>query len=208
MDSIDQSVACRGENLKVRTTFTKPVASDACTQNPFLDPRMRTAPERTPQTDTSASSSVQSSFIDDKVSDKFMDQSSHGSRSFVQHDQMTFCENSVEKNAASDVQVLLSEKVDTQKLGENLLHETIKLTEITTGKNPLADKTLEGTLTLPTTSNTHFHLDEDSSDEMPGFNFTLFNPISSFLFPYLHLSLFLLYALNWIWVGVSPKEFW
>lgn len=152
MDSIDQSVACRGENLKVRTTFTKPVASDACTQNPLLDTRSRTASvhtvrasERTPQTDTSASSSVQSSFIDDKVSDKFMDQSSHGSRSFVQHDQMTFCENSVEKNAASDVQVLLSEKVDSQKLGETLLHETMKLTEITTSKNPMADKNLEGT---------------------------------------------------------------
>ncbi|KAH1071525.1 hypothetical protein GYH30_008183 [Glycine max] len=186
INSIDPSMVCRGENLKVGTTFTKPVASDACTQNPLLDTRSRTASvhtvrasERTPQTDTSASSSVQSSFIDDKVSDKFMDQSSHGSRSFVQHDQMTFCENSVEKNAASDVQVLLSEKVDTQKLGENLLHETIKLTEITTGKNPLADKTLEGTLTLPTTSNTHFHLDEDSSDEMPGDVLDDFLPISA-----------------------------
>ncbi|KAG5044295.1 hypothetical protein JHK87_008210 [Glycine soja] len=162
INSIDPSMVCRGENLKVGTTFTKPVASDACTQNPLLDTRSRTASvhtvrasERTPQTDTSASSSVQSSFIDDKVSDKFMDQSSHGSRSFVQHDQMTFCENSVEKNAASDVQVLLSEK------------------------NPLADKTLEGTLTLPTTSNTHFHLDEDSSDEMPGDVLDDFLPISA-----------------------------
>ncbi|TKY61502.1 DNA polymerase zeta catalytic subunit [Spatholobus suberectus] len=199
IDSIDQSVACRGENLKVGTAFTKPVASDAYTQNSFLDTQLRTAavhtvraPERSLQTDSSASSSVQSLFIDDKVSSKYncMDQSSRGSISFVQHDQMKFCETSVEKSAANDVQVLLSEKVDNQKLGENLLHETIgseptdlkgnhmKLTEVTTGKNPLADKSLESTLSLPTTSNTHLHLDEDSYDEMPGDDLDVLLPIS------------------------------
>ncbi|KAK7409774.1 hypothetical protein VNO78_00079 [Psophocarpus tetragonolobus] len=86
IDSIDQSVACRGENLKVVTTFTKPTASDACTQNPFTDTRFRTVAvntvrvsERSSQIDSSASSSVQSSFMDDKVSSKynFMDQNSH-----------------------------------------------------------------------------------------------------------------------------------
>ncbi|KAK7337810.1 hypothetical protein VNO77_18397 [Canavalia gladiata] len=47
------------------------------------------APERSLQTDSSASSSVQSSFKDDKVSGKYncMDQSSYGSISSVQHGQ-------------------------------------------------------------------------------------------------------------------------
>lgn len=203
IDSTDQSLAFSSENLKVDTCFTKPVASDACTQNPFLDTRLRTAavhtvraPERSPRTDSSASSSVHSSLLDDKVSGKYncMDQGSHGSISFTQHDQMKFCENSVDRSAASGVQVLLSEKVDHQKLHENLLHENIgsdsidlkgnhvKSTEITTGKKPQADKNLESTLSLPTTSNTLLHLDEDSCDEMPGFNFTFCNTISLIFF--------------------------
>nr|KYP71224.1 DNA polymerase zeta catalytic subunit [Cajanus cajan] len=63
IDSIDQSVACMGENHKVGTAFTKPMASDACTQNHLLDTRLRTsavhtvrAPERSLQTNSSASS--------------------------------------------------------------------------------------------------------------------------------------------------------
>ncbi|KAK7337811.1 hypothetical protein VNO77_18398 [Canavalia gladiata] len=43
----------------------------------------------------------------------------------------------------------------------------MKLTEITTGDNPLADKNLESNLSFPTASNTHLDLDEDSFDEMP-----------------------------------------
>ncbi|KAL2345686.1 hypothetical protein Fmac_006971 [Flemingia macrophylla] len=189
VDSIDQSVACTTENLKVAAGFTKSVASDACTQNHLLNSRLRTAadqtdraPERSQQTSISASSSVQSSFIDDNNFGKYncMDQSSHGSISFVQHDQIMFYENSMDRGAASDVQVLLSEKVENPKVGENLLHDTIgseptdlkgnrmKLTEITTGKNLQVDKNLESTFSLPTTSNTLLHLDKESCDEMPG----------------------------------------
>ncbi|XP_068495573.1 DNA polymerase zeta catalytic subunit isoform X2 [Phaseolus vulgaris] len=169
-DSINQSVACRGENLKVGLTFTDHVASDAYILSPFVDTRLRTAavhvvraPERSPQTDSSASTSVQNSFIIDSVSGKynFVNQSSPQSLSFVQHDQMTFCENSVKKSDAKDVQVLFSEKVDNQKVGENLLHEIIGSEP--TSKNPPADENLESR----TTSNTHLHLVEDSSDEMP-----------------------------------------
>ncbi|KAK7337781.1 hypothetical protein VNO77_18368 [Canavalia gladiata] len=195
VDSLDKSEACRGENLKVGTTFTKPVAP-----NPFLDTQLRTdadnkvrAPERSLQIDSSASSSVQSSFNDDKVSGKYncMDQSSYGSISSVQHDQMKICENSMGKSAASDVQELLSQKTDNQKLGENLFCETIdseptdlkgshmKLTEITTGENPVADKNLESNLSLPTAPNTHLDLDEDSFDEMPGNAPDVFLPISA-----------------------------
>ncbi|KOM52857.1 hypothetical protein LR48_Vigan09g151600 [Vigna angularis] len=184
-DSIDQSVACRDENLKGGLTFTKHVASDAYIKSPFLDTQFRTAavhevraPESSPQTDSSASTSVQSSFIIDRVSGKynFVDQNSHQSLSFVEHDQMMFCENSVKKSDANDVQVLLSEKLDNHKVDGNLLHEIIdseptdlkgnhpKLTEVTTSKNPLVDKNLESTATC----NTYLHLDEDSSDEMTG----------------------------------------
>ncbi|KAK7397203.1 hypothetical protein VNO78_18370 [Psophocarpus tetragonolobus] len=182
IDSIDQSVACRGENLKVVTAFTRPIASDACTKNPS-DTWLRTVAvntvrvsERSSPMDSSASSSVQSSFIDDKVSSKynFVDQSSHGNISSVQHGQMKFGENSAEKSTGSDVQ-----KVDNQKLHEKLLHESMKLTEITTGKNSLADKNVESTFMLPATSNTHLHLDEDSSDELPGDAMDVFLPISA-----------------------------
>ncbi|CAJ1960854.1 unnamed protein product [Sphenostylis stenocarpa] len=199
-DSIDQSGACRGENLKVGMALTKDVASNSYIQNPILDTRFKTAavhavraPERSPQTDSSASTSVQSSFNDFKVFGKYncVDQSSHQSLSVVQNDQMTSCENSGKKSATSDVQILFSEKVDDQKLGENLLHEIIgseptdlkgnhmKLTEITTSKNPPADKNLKSTLCLPTTSDTHLHLDEDSSDEIPGDDLDVFLPISA-----------------------------
>jgi len=208
-DSIEQSVASMGENLKVGSTFTNHVASDACIQSPFLDTRLRTAavhevkaPERSPQTDSSASTSVKSSFIIDSVSGKynFVGQSSPQSLSFVQHDQRTFCENSVKKSDANDVQVLFSEKVDNQNVGENLLHEIIgseptdlkgnhmKITEMTTSKNPPADKNLEST-----TSNTHLHLVEDSPDEMPGFNFILFDPIFPFFSFVSIVSIFAVY---------------
>ncbi|XP_017436158.1 DNA polymerase zeta catalytic subunit isoform X3 [Vigna angularis] len=195
-DSIDQSVACRDENLKGGLTFTKHVASDAYIKSPFLDTQFRTAavhevraPESSPQTDSSASTSVQSSFIIDRVSGKynFVDQNSHQSLSFVEHDQMMFCENSVKKSDANDVQVLLSEKLDNHKVDGNLLHEIIdseptdlkgnhpKLTEVTTSKNPLVDKNLESTATC----NTYLHLDEDSSDEMTGDDLNVFLPISA-----------------------------
>jgi len=193
-DSIDQFVVCRDENLKGGLTFRKHVSSDAYIQSPVLDTQLITAavhevraPEGSPQTDSSASTSVQNSFIIDRVSGKYnyVHQSSHQSLSFVQHDQMTFCENSVKKSDANDMQGLLSEKLDNHKVGENLLHEIIdseptdlkgnhmKLTEITTSKNPMADKNLEST----TTCNSYLHLDEDSSDVMTGFSFILFDPI-------------------------------
>ncbi|KAJ1380912.1 Ribonuclease H-like superfamily [Sesbania bispinosa] len=193
IDSIDQSIACRDKNILVGTAYAKPVASDAYTSNPILDTQLRMdadhnvgAPERSQHTDSAASSSVQNSSIDDKMSGKHycMDQSS--CICFMQHDQMKFYEHAVSISAASDTQVLLSEKVDNQKMGTNLLHETIgsksiaddmkgdhvKLNEITTGKN------LESNLPLPTVSNTHLHLDEDSCDELPGNARDVFLPFS------------------------------
>ncbi|XP_029128202.1 uncharacterized protein LOC114914889 [Cajanus cajan] len=196
IDSIGQSVACMGENLIVCSAFTKPMASDACTKNHLLDTWLRTAavhtvraPERSLQTDSSATSSVQSSLID-KNSGKYncMDQSSHGNISSVQHDQMMFYVNSLDRSAANYMQVLLSEKVDNQKVGENLLHDTIGSEptdlkgcqmKLTKSKNPLVDKNLESTLSLPTTSNTNLHLDENSCDEMPGNALDVFPPISA-----------------------------
>ncbi|XP_027350096.1 DNA polymerase zeta catalytic subunit-like isoform X2 [Abrus precatorius] len=165
IDSTDQSVTCRGEDLRVCAAFTKPASP-----HPFLDTQLITGadykvrvPERSHQTESSTSCSVQSSFINDKVSGKYncMDQSSYGSISFVRDDQVKFCENSVGKSAASDVQVLLSKKMDNPKLGEKLLCETVgseptdlkgnpmKFFEITTGDDRLADKNLESNLSLP-----------------------------------------------------------
>jgi hypothetical protein len=124
-----------------------------------------------------------------------MDKKSCGSICFVQHEQMKSYEHAVGKSAASDTRVLLSEKVDSQKLGKKLLCETVgsepivddlksnqvKLTEITIGNNSSVDKNIESNLSLQPFSDTHLHLDED--DEMAGFNYTFFNstPHPSFL---------------------------
>ncbi|XP_057439387.1 DNA polymerase zeta catalytic subunit isoform X3 [Lotus japonicus] len=198
--SIDQSVACCGKN--VGNAYAKPVASDANTPNPIIPTQLKTDdPRRSQQTVYAASSSVQSYSIDDKVSakDNCMDQSSYGSMCFVKHDQTNFYEHAVGISAASDMQVLQSEKVDNQKLGKKLSPETIgsdpivhdlsivhdlkgnhvKLIEITRGNNPLADSNLESNMSLPAVFNTHLHLDEDSCHEMPGNALDVFLPISA-----------------------------
>ncbi|GAU11517.1 hypothetical protein TSUD_345070 [Trifolium subterraneum] len=200
IDAMDRSIACREKNTKDGTTYAKPVASDAYTPSSSLDAQLRTdddhkvrAPERCQQIDSAASGSRQNSLIDDKVSGKSncMDKKNCGSRCFVQHELMKSYEHAVGKSAASDTRVLLSEKVDNQKLDEKLLCETVgsetivddlksnhaKLTEITTGNNSLVDKNLESNLSLPTFSDTHLHLDED--DEMPGNALDVFLPISA-----------------------------
>ncbi|MED6120140.1 hypothetical protein PIB30_018351, partial [Stylosanthes scabra] len=131
------------------------------------------APESCQQTYSAASSSVQNSSIDDKVSCKhnYMDQDSRGSISFAQ-------------------QVLLNERVDNKKHGVDLLGEKtivsesidddlkdkrMKLTEVSVAKEtPLTDKNLENLLPLPTMSDSNSHLDEESCDEMSD----VFLPIS------------------------------
>ncbi|KAK7284352.1 hypothetical protein RJT34_19097 [Clitoria ternatea] len=189
------------ENLKVGMAFGKLVASDADFPNTFLDAQLRTdvdnkdiAPERSQQTDCSASSSVHDSFITDKVSGKCncMGHHPYGSVSFVQHDQKKFCENSMRKSVANDMKVS-SEKMNNQKPSGNLLCQTTgskptdlkgnhdKLTEISMGKNPLAGQNVESAFSLPTTSksNNHIHLDEDSCDEISGNALDVFLPISA-----------------------------
>lgn len=223
IDSIDQSVACRDKNLEVGTAYAKTVASDTYIPNPFLDTLLRTdadrkVPEKCQQTDSAASSSGQSSSIDDKVSGKHkcMDKSSCGSICLMQHDHIKSYEHAVGKSVASDTQVLQSEKVENQKLGKNFLCETIgsgpiaddlednhmKLTEITIDKNPSSDKNLESNLSLPTFSDTHLHLYEE--DEMPGFNDTFLTQFPLFF----RLTLFVI-RIEWV-LGLvfSIDVFW
>lgn len=198
-DSIDKSVACREKNTKDRTTYEKHAASDAYTPNPSLDTHLRTdddhkvrAPERCQETDSVASGSRQNSLVDDEVSgkSKCIDKTSSGSIFFVQHDQMKSYEHAVGKSAASDTRVLLTDKVDNQKLDKNLLCKTVgsepivddlksnhmKLTKVVIGNSSLVDKNLKSHLSLPTFPN-NLHLDED--DEMPGNALDVFLPISA-----------------------------
>lgn len=194
IDSMDQSVAGRDKSTKDGIVCAKTVASDAYTPHSSLGVQLKTdanhnfrASEGFQQIDSAASSSGQSPSIDDKVSGKntYEGKNSCGSISFVQRDQIKSCEHAVGKSAASDKQVLLSKKVDNQRLGKNVLCETVssepivndpkvnhmKLTEIAIGKKSLACENLERKFSLPTFSDTHLHLDED--DEMPGFNHAL-----------------------------------
>ncbi|KAE9593684.1 hypothetical protein Lal_00036393 [Lupinus albus] len=200
-DSIDHLEGCRGKNLKDDTAYAKAVASDSCIPKSFSDVLLRadadngtSGPEACHKIDCAASTCVHFSCIDDKVSGEHngIDKNSNRSIPFLEHDQTKYFQNAMGKSAASDMQVLL---IENKKHDEYLMHETIgpepivddlkgndvvKLTGITIGKKtPLADKKLESFKSLPTISNTHFPLDEEAYDEMPGNALDVFLPFSA-----------------------------